>query len=807
MIRVNGDRGLVIRVLREEWRAGRLSLGGLPRGDRQLAIAALSVIAAACLVIVAAAVGVSALGPTAGVVGSYVDPALRAPIDVPLVVIPLICIGLAVGSGTLASAAIRTGGSAARRALIAVILGNAALGGIALTNLGATQVVAEAVGAQTLVPRLVGLTGVVGIGSAILLAGLVLARPARGRSLVPIVAAAPYVIVLAAAVLAAGQQGTLGPFQQAIYPAFPPILSLVGTVMVPLLLLVGLTSGMLFLLTLWQATTWSRASARLLGGRLGAYGSRMGWVLWLLLAMKLAWLSLGLGGALPPLLGGASAAWSAVRSDDVASWAYAVLLALGAGLWLLTNSRPVTERRALGYAPVVVAAIGGFSLILAAIPMVVFVVEGVAPRAAGASLAAATTWGGCLTDWPAAGLGSLVGCIGLQLPAWLNVYLLAVVGTALVAGLLIVARRGRDDAAVFLVVLGAMGLPRALAAARATAPPDFPAVAMLPAFNAPQPETMDVVVTLLVLALAALWWAGRQTTVRPYSLIVILVVSTLVVHAGSVVPTASIAAFAALAIVFPVAYELCFDSEALNADAPGRGTRLLTDLGIRSLALTLLAATVAVGLASEPSSTQQFAFIIFGLPFVVTVTAAAVTPPRGVRGSSERPPVAEQPGRAQRNQPFRPILAGVLIVAAAAVVGSLLQPQTRWLYPTSGERLNELTTRMDAVGTAVIELASAPEAGTGEKLQDLWKAEVVWLQEHAAPACASPVWRRSRQLLDRLRELGLVFVATDAASAGVAPTDLQALMQQTETIPLAVQADAASFSEEVSAARAACAGG
>lgn len=807
MTRVERDRSLVFRVLRDEWRKGRLSLAGLSRGDRVLATAALSVIAVACLVIVASAAGVWALGPTTGVVGRYVDPDLRAPVDIPVVVIPLICIGLAVSAGTLATASIRNLAATARRALIPVILANAALGGMALTTRGATQVVADAVGGNPLVPRLVAFTGVVGIGSAVLLAGLVLVRPARIRSLAAVVAAAPYVTVLAAAMLAAGQHGKVAPLHQAIYPDFPPVLSLVGTVMAPLLLLVGLTSGMLFLLTLWQTATWSRASARQLGGRLGAHGMRLWWLLWLLLAMKLTWLVVGLNGALPLLLGGASAAWSNVRSDDAASWAYAAVLGLGAGRWLLGRTKQVSERRALRHAPVVAAAIGAFFLILAAIPIAVFVVEGVAPRSPGASLAAATTMGACLTDWPGAGFGSLLGCLGLQLPAWLSVYLLIVVVGALVAGLLIASRRRGDDAAIFLVALGAMALPRALAAARAAAPSEFPAFALLPAFNAPQAETMDIVVTLLVLALAVSWWIHRQSTVTPYALIVILVVSTLVIQGGSVVPTASIAAFAALAVVFPVLYELCFDSEELNAKAPGRATRVLTDLGVRTLALTLLAATVAVGLTNEASSTQQLAFIIFGLPFVVAVTAAAVTSPLDAAVAREVQVDGQPEDPVRKSRALQPMIAGVLIVAMAALIGSALQPQTRWLYPTSSERLATITTRIDAVGKAVPELVMAPDAATGERLQAVWDAEVVWLRENAAPDCATYVWRRWRQVLDRLRELALVIVATDAASAGVAPDDIEALRRQTESIPPAFSADAADLTAELSQAQEGCSAG
>ena len=545
--------------LMSEWRTGHLSLSGLSRGDRLLAIAALMVIAGACGVLILAAFGERTVGPTIGVVGKYVESGIRGPLVVPMLVVPLVCLGVAVGEACVTAAAVRRGGGHVRRTLLALIVTNLALGGIAASTQGAIDAAIDLVGGNPLVSTLWRVTAVLGVGSAVALAIVVTLRPTLGRWLAPTLAAAPFVAAFITLLLAIGQQGSLSHLQRAVYPDFPPVYSLMAAVLAPLLFLVGLTTALLFLLALWQATTWSRASARLVGKRLGLQGGRHWWLLPGLLGVKLTWLALGLAGALPPMLGGASDAWSRIRTDDATSWAYAAILALVAGAWLLRARRPIGEKRALHYASSVVIAVALFFFVLAAIPMVSFAALGLLPTELPVAIPPDPALATCLTGTPRAAASSLVMCLGLWLTSWQSTWILLVVVVALVAGVVIGLRRPRDASSIFLLVLGAWALPRALRAAGITPPAELPGMASLPQLNAPQPETMDVVITLGVLVLAVLWWAERQRTVSPFALVVILVVSTLAIHGATFAPTATLAAFALLAVIFPVIYDLCFE--------------------------------------------------------------------------------------------------------------------------------------------------------------------------------------------------------------------------------------------------------
>ena len=78
-----------------------------------------------------------------------------------------------------------------------------------------------------------------------------------------------------------------------------------------------------------------------------------------------------------------------------------------------------------------------------------------------------------------------------------------------------------------------------------------------------QPETFGVTIVVLIAVLAVMWWSGRQQTVGPGPLIVLAVVSGLVIHGNTLLPTAPSLLLLALVIVFPVVYELTFDSKNL----------------------------------------------------------------------------------------------------------------------------------------------------------------------------------------------------------------------------------------------------
>lgn len=198
--------------LREEWRTGHLSVVGLPPTERFLVVGSLLIIASACVLVVFAAIGGGALGPEIGVVGKYVGAGIRGPLRVPVIVVPLTCLGLAVGQAAVAAAAARTGGGRARRMVVAIVLTNLALGGIAATTQGAVDAAIDAVPAgNMLVSGLWATTAALGFGSAVAVTALVIARPSAGRWLTPVLAALPFLAVSMALLLAAGPEGRLTP--------------------------------------------------------------------------------------------------------------------------------------------------------------------------------------------------------------------------------------------------------------------------------------------------------------------------------------------------------------------------------------------------------------------------------------------------------------------------------------------------------------------------------------------------------------------------------------------------------------------
>ncbi len=616
----------ILGAIREDARRDRITLAGLAPDERVLAGAAIGVSLVGCLVILASTLGLDVPGGSVGVVGRFADAEQRTPLEVPIAVFVLAAVGLAVGAATLAAASVRSGGKAVGLLVFGIGIAIAGLGGLALGSLDALRVSARAImGDEGLIVPAWHLTGLISLASAVAIVLLLVARPRGRRVLLPVAAAAPFLALLVSLLLAIGHEIPVGTFNQALAPDYPATLSIGAPIHGPILFFVGLTGGLIGLLAIWQTSTWTRASARQVGRHLGRQTRRWWWLLGGLLGAKLVWLALGIGGLLPPMLGGASGAWAALRSDDVASFLYVAVLVGVAGLWLLRPRRSLPESRALRWAGVVIALIAAVTLITTAVPLLVPALESLEPSGRTTSIPGDVTLGACLSTWsrPA---GTLLSCLGLWLPDWQNLWILAVLLVAFVAGLALIRRRPTDGSAIFLVVLGAWGLPRGLQAASAVPPPELPGVADLPSFNAPQPETLDLAVTVLVLGLAIGWWMDRQRRVEPADLVIILVVSTLVIHGSTLVPTSPLPLLLAAAIIFPILYELVFDSKELNDPSrEDRAARVLASTGSRALALTLLAVTLASGVVDIDSLTGRFAFIVFGLPFAITIVAVTIS--------------------------------------------------------------------------------------------------------------------------------------------------------------------------------------
>jgi hypothetical protein len=781
-------------VVRSEWRRGHFSLAGLTRSERWLAVGALGIVAFACLLDVIAAFGNGWLGPTIGVAGRNVDPDLTAPVDAPIAVVVLICLGLGLGGASIAAGMMASRGRDGRREIVAVVVGLLALAGVVLTSSGATSIVVDAVGSASIVSALWIATGVTSVGVAVALGVMALRPEPRWRSLAAAIAALPFALVLAAGALGANASGRLNVVQQAIYPDFPPAISTLGAVTGPLFFLVGITAGMLLLLTVWQTATFSRAASRQLARIIGGWDRRHPWVLWLLLGVKITWLGFGIAGRLPALLGDRWQGWSSIASDDLGSWVVAFGLAVFGAVALLRARGRVDERSALRYAPVVILAVALFFLLLAIIPVTVLLIETVAPRAPGATLPDVATVSGCWSQALPRGPGVFVACLGVVIPSYLTVYLLLVVLAALLVGVAIARLRRGESTALFLLVLGAWNLPRAIGNIVATPPPELEWLAQLPHLNPPQPETVDVAVTVVVLALAVLNVGRSGKLVNPVALAMILVVSTLVIEGTSLLPTASFTLVAALVVVFPVLYELGFSAAADEQSEPaGR----LVALGVRAFGITLFVATVTLGLAAESTTGEQLAFLVVGIPLVITITAASLST---VRDNAPSLPSRGAPVPAYAAG----LLAGVAIAGGAAGLGALAAPAVSTVYPTAGEHLGALKQQINAVYGSVVNFGKDPGEDSGERLISTWSDGVKWLREHRPPDCAADAWRAWRISLNDVRHLGLAVDAALAPNAPGSPTERDALRGVLGSLPAEIAADFNRMHAELMSASDAC---
>jgi hypothetical protein len=225
----------------------------------------------------------------------------------------------------------------------------------------------------------------------------------------------------------------------------------------------------------------------------------------------------------------------------------------------------------------------------------------------------------------------------------------------------------------------------------------------------------------------------------------VLVVSTLFVHIGGAVPTIGLLVVVAFAAVFPVFYELMLNSEELNERSPDRPARVLTAIGLRALALTLLAALVVVDVdAVRGSGTPDIGLIFFGIPLAVTMTAAAIS-------LMPRPETEVESEVATRERVRRVgggLAVGAAVVGLLAVGGWLLQPVVGGLYPAPSERLVTMNARAKQVQTEVVTIFNGDSAALPASATAVWEREVDWLAQNPPPGCAIAVWRSWRDVLD-----------------------------------------------------------
>ena len=325
-----------------------------------------------------------------------------------------------------------------------------------------------------------------------------------------------------------------------------------------------------------------------------------------LLGAKLVWVAVGLAGALPAWLGGASAIWSHSWNDGAASWAIAA--ALGIAFAALLALRPALDT------PTVATGLVAIAVILASSAL-----QFVADTADTALRAwwdrerlPLLTW---FTEWWSD--YSVVLTIGLLAAA-------APVGLA-------VFRRNRTIG-VFLVLLGTWALPRAIAVAINLAEKPRGAVAdgtLVERHNRLgwiDLVSLDVAVTVAVAILAALWWRGRQRAVPPRALLFVLLGSTIATYTAQLLPdTFRAGRFFYLGIVFPLAYQFLLDSESLNERAPARSVRVLAATGLAavSVAAALNGVSTTVLSPVRPSATN-IGLSIYKGPLLLVVLIASL---------------------------------------------------------------------------------------------------------------------------------------------------------------------------------------
>ena len=662
--------------LRRGWRRGRLDVRDLPSGARGLVRIALVTMVACAAIIVARAVRVGPLGPTIQIPSQFL--AATSVADVPVATLLIASAGMCVATAGLGYANQRTGPRLSRLALVAIGLLGLALSS-QLVGAGRDLAGIESLVASGSLPWLpasevIVAGGWIGIGCALVALGLTLSRstlagPWGGAA----AAAAPFALtgILVAAV--GYESFDLGAAAQD--RGLPQVLTASSYVAPALVAVAGVVGFWLFPLGLWQVVTWARASRREVGRRIAAREARWPWLLAALLTLKLGWLLLGYARRLPTVLGGGAPVWEAALGDGVVAWGIAAGFAILVGWWLATPGRARISER--GFTPAAILVVVGFSAVtvVMSLALIALPVAGLLP---GTSRIAALT-AACATTWPSEAIGNAAQCLidaatDHQTELTILVQLGTLVVATVVAGWLWRRPRWRSTV-IFLVVVVVWVAPRV--------PDALGALLGLPpaASVAPELATFDTVLTLVIAILAIAWYAGAQRGAPPTALLLALVVTTLLVHAGTLVPTGGTTILFFLALLFPIAYDLLFDSETLNRRHVDRPAKVIEALGIRVGVLSLVALSIALGsLGSGEVGAAELGRVLFAVPFSALLVGATLSRRQAPLGEPECDPpglpVADAattgpaPAIATRVRP-RTLVAG--IVGAAVVLSALVE--------------------------------------------------------------------------------------------------------------------------------------
>ncbi len=779
---------------------GRLHLGGLAPAVRWPAVLALALVVAASLAILAAALAIPLPGGVLLLPGTLVGE--TGPIPVSNLAVAGFLVGLAPASVALVASALAVPRRSTRLVILAVAGVNLSIGASGLAQLPLASAVANV---DPLAPWTIalGCGGAVAASLALGLAGLLPPRDGlAGHSsrLVTALTGVPGLLLAATYLVGLAGSATMPTPRPSGMEAFPDILHVgAAAVAAPLYgALARILPLILAPIVLWEAATWARASRAELAAPVVRRVDRVPWLLVALVGAKLGWLALGYLGRLPASLGGAADAWSVAAGRGIGAWLIAGVFAAGAAAWLGVRTSPRIDER--GIRPGMRFVVGGFTA---------------GSVIGGACVVAA----GILLLLPVEGPFSAAIRLGGLAADLIQPLQVATVPAALVAGLVLL-RRGHVATGGFLAVAGAWMAPRALyvtALATGLLPPD--------AANPLGVDlvTMDTLLTVAVALLSIVLVAGRPTGADAGSLALVLVVSTLMAHGGTLVPSPVASVLVLAAVLFPPFRELVFGSRELNEPSPVRPARVLGSLGRQGAALLLVAGTRTVVGGGGETGFQVLGQLLFGPPYAALLVAAVITMRRRRSGAieiAEGAVVAANPAQATRPadttdravpRPALGLAAGVAGLAiAVALAGLVVDPLVGRAWepvpspsPRAGATpspatssapggpatsdiallkalvpaVNDRMTALQQLVTDRLGTTSGSELATaGDELEAAAAADLAWLAAQPVAPCFAPYRDALGRHLAAYRDVGAA-VAAAARGTGT-ETEINRLVDE-----------------------------
>jgi hypothetical protein len=151
-------------------------------------------------------------------------------------------------------------------------------------------------------------------------------------------------------------------------------------------------------------------------------------------------------------------------------------------------------------------------------------------------------------------------------------------------------------------------------------------------FGNVHPITLDIAVTVLVLALGA--WSMRRSNgpIGPTLLLALLATSTVIAYGDQFTPASWAVVLFWVGLAFPVFVQFGLDARSLNAPGPDRSAKILFALAVTLLALASSYAAIVIGAIAPGDVTtsalvRQLALMPLGLTFVLAYARRRADPP------------------------------------------------------------------------------------------------------------------------------------------------------------------------------------